>query len=251
MVDLHTHLLPGVDDGSPSIAASVPVLEQFANDGVEIVVCTPHLRASGAAMAPVAKHREIFEALRAAAPASPRLLLGWEIMLDVPGIDLTDPDLSLGGSNAVLVEFSRRHFPSSARAELARLRNSGVVPVVAHPERYRECAASDVAAWRDVGAVIQMDVPSAVGPGRLSAFAEELLAAGLVDLFASDTHVDRRSLSFARTWLSDVAPAATIELLMSENARRVLANVAVLPVPPVTLRRGAFQRVRNLMSRLH
>ena len=251
MIDLHTHLLPGVDDGSPSIAASLPVLEQFARDGVEVVVCTPHLRASAVAVAPNVRHREIFDALRAVAPAKPRLLLGWEILLDVPGTDLTDPALCLGGSNAVLVEFSRRHFPSAARAELARIRNSGVVPVVAHPERYRECAASDVAAWRDAGAVIQMDVPSAGGSGRLSAFAEELLAAGLVDLFASDTHVDRRSLSFARSWLSDVAPAETIDLLVSENARRVLANVAVLPVPPVTLRRGAFQRVRSLMSRLH
>jgi nucleoside-diphosphate-sugar epimerase len=49
MIDLHTHLLPGVDDGSPSKDVSIPILERFAADGVQVVVCTPHLDASRAA----------------------------------------------------------------------------------------------------------------------------------------------------------------------------------------------------------
>jgi protein-tyrosine phosphatase len=246
MIDIHTHLLPGVDDGSPSIEASIPVLERFAGEGVETLVCTPHLTATRAASAPFERYREIFDGLVAAAPAVPRLLLGWEIMLDAPGMDLTDSRLALGGSSAVLVEFSR-HLPPNTTAELARLKRSGIVPVVAHPERYRECTPALVMEWRMVGAVMQMDVPSIFGSQRLSTLAEELLAAGLIDVFSSDTHVDSRSLGFARGWLSEVAPAETVELLTRENARRLLAGEPLHPVAPIKLHRGMFQRLRELV----
>src|SRR4051794_37163917 len=132
MIDVHTHLLPGVDDGSPSAEVSIPFLERFATDGVSVVVCTPHLEASRAAHAPHDEHAEILAALRARAPLSPELRLGWEIMLDAPGADLRDPRLSLGGSTAVLVEFPRMMVPPNASEELFRLRMSGVVPIVAH-----------------------------------------------------------------------------------------------------------------------
>src|SRR3954470_15935548 len=59
MIDLHSHLLPGVDDGSRSIESSVAVLEKFAAEGVELVVLTPHLNVSRADEAPYERHLEI------------------------------------------------------------------------------------------------------------------------------------------------------------------------------------------------
>ena len=53
MIDLHTHLLPGVDDGSPTAAHSATVLRRMHDEGVRTVACTPHLRASEAWEAPV------------------------------------------------------------------------------------------------------------------------------------------------------------------------------------------------------
>src|SRR5689334_12672296 len=103
MIDIHTHLLPGVDDGSRSLADSVSSLRAFAADGVQTVVCTPHLRASDATRAPFEHHAALLTELRAAAPADVALLKGWEIMLDEPRVDLTDPRLTLGDSNALLV----------------------------------------------------------------------------------------------------------------------------------------------------
>ena len=247
MIDIHTHLLPGVDDGSPTIDASLPVLRRFAESGVELVVCTPHLEASRASAAPHDHHREIFERLRAAAPSVPQLLLGWEIMLDAPGVDLTDPRLALGGSSAVLVEFPARHLPPNTTRELARLRDSGVVPVVAHPERYRPCSPALVAEWRDAGAVVQVDVSGLFGSKRSSGFAEALLAHGLVDIFASDTHVDARSLEAGRRWLSAVTSPDVVRLLTRENARRLLANQTLVHVPAIRLRHGILQRLRALV----
>ncbi|MDQ6612838.1 MAG: hypothetical protein M3Y64_10425, partial [Gemmatimonadota bacterium] len=87
MIDIHSHLLPGVDDGSPSMEVSLPVLNLFGQQGVDVLVLTPHLNASQAAQAPYLQYQEILRALRVLAPEKPELRLGWEIMLDTPGVD--------------------------------------------------------------------------------------------------------------------------------------------------------------------
>jgi protein-tyrosine phosphatase len=249
VIDIHTHLLPGVDDGSQSIAASLPVLDAFARDGVETVVCTPHLRASAAASAPHERHCEILDELTRAATNSPRLLLGWEIMLDVPGVDLTDRRYSLGGSTAVLVEFPHAMIPPNSAAELSRLRSSGIVPVVAHPERYPGSTSELVSAWRRAGAMMQMNV-AGVLRGRRRRYAEELLAKGLIDLFSSDTHCDDRSLVSARRWLIEHASEAHADLLTAENARRLLAGEELRPVPPFVAEHGTLAPLRRWIRRL-
>jgi protein-tyrosine phosphatase len=247
MIDIHTHLLPGVDDGSPSVEASVPVLERFREAGVEVVICTPHLMASAAGRAPYERHVEILEMLRVAAPAVPELRLGWEIMLDGPGFDLRDGRLSLGGSSAVLVEFPMMTIPPRADDEIFRLRTSGVVPVLAHPERYAGCTVEHVRQWRRVGAVIQTDGAVLLGRGRQGGLARELLALGLVDVLASDTHGDARSLGPVRDWLLEQGAAEQAELLTRENARRLLADQAPLEVPPLEAGQGMLARLRDLV----
>lgn len=247
MIDVHTHLLPGVDDGSPSVEVSVPVLEEFGAGGVEVVVCTPHLNASAASVAPYERHQEILERLRASAPALPRLELGWEIMLDVPGVDLSGPRFSLAGSTAALVEFPRTSLPPNSAQELFRLRMSGVVPVLAHPERYWGCTPQHVVEWRRVGAVIQMDVAGVLARGAKAELALTLLEEGLVDLFASDTHGDPRSLVTARQWLEEVGTPEHAALLTRTNAARLLANEPVLPVPSLPRKRGVGERLRELL----
>lgn len=252
MIDVHSHLLPGVDDGSPSVEVSVPVLDDFVRCGVETLVCTPHLDASRAGEAPWDRHVEILGTLRAAAPAGIRLELGWEIMLDVPGADLRAPHLALAGSNAVLVEFPRAAVPPNATEELFRLRMSGIVPVLAHPERYRGCSPESVTAWKRSGAVIQVDVQALHGTGRSHLAAVALLQAGLVDLFASDNHGDTRSLESGRNWLRDHATAEHVELLTRRNAEALLAGRPLHPVPPLPRPRpGLMDRVRGLFGGRH
>ncbi|HEX5435525.1 MAG TPA: CpsB/CapC family capsule biosynthesis tyrosine phosphatase [Gemmatimonadaceae bacterium] len=248
MIDIHTHLLPGVDDGSPSIDVSVPVLERFRDHGVERLVCTPHLRASDASRVAPNQYAEVFAALVEHAPSRPALALGREIMLDVPGADLRGVHLRLGDSSAVLVEFPRMGVPPGADRELLRLRMSGVVPVLAHPERYRGCTPDKVEEWRNVGAVIQMDAAMIFGNAPMCRMARMLLEAGLVDCIASDNHGDGRSLNVARAWLMEVGAEEQAELLTSTNAAHLLANeplVAVAPIPRVES--GMLRRLRGLL----
>jgi protein-tyrosine phosphatase len=247
VIDVHSHLLPGVDDGSRSFETSAEVLARFAEQGVECVVLTPHLTASRSADAPYERHVELMEALRERTVRSPELRLGWEIMLDEPGRDLRSSRLALGGSRAVLVEFPLSGVPEQGGDELYRIRCSGVVPVLAHPERYWGCTVAKVQNWKRAGAVIQMDTAGLLGKGRIAKVSRELLEQGLVDLFASDNHGDTRTLASARDWLLEVSTPEHAELLTRTNARRVLDGEPPAPVPPLPAANGIFSRFREML----
>ena len=248
MIDIHTHLLPGVDDGSPSVDVSIPILQRFVDEGVEIVVCTPHLEAGRAGRAPHDQYEMIFRELSARAPRGITLLRGWEIMIDVPEVDLSDSRLGLGGSPAVLVEFPRMNVPAAAAKELMRLRHSGIIPVLAHPERYWGCTPAMGRTWRDAGAAIQMDASMLLGGPNASKLARALLAEGLVDCIASDNHGDRRSLVGARQWLLEIGAEEQAELLTRGNARRLLDGHLPLPVAPLpVVERGMLARLKQLV----
>ncbi|MFN2398446.1 MAG: tyrosine-protein phosphatase [Gemmatimonadaceae bacterium] len=248
MIDIHSHLLPAVDDGSPTVEVSVEVLERFSRDGVELVVCTPHLNASDAHEVGVDCNEDLLENLRRHAPLRPQLASGWEIMLDKPGVDLRPLHLHLAGSTAVLVEFPRTQVPDGAAKELYRLRMCGVVPVLAHPERYWGCTSGLVRSWREAGAVIQMDAAMVLGSEPASRLSKTLLQEGLVDCIASDNHGDVRSLAAARTWLLEIGATEQANMLTSVNARRLLADEPVLPVSPIpVIEKGAVARLKELL----
>ena len=246
MIDIHSHLLPGVDDGSTSVEMSLPVLERFAADGVTCLVLTPHLLASQSSYAPYERNHAIFEELLGVAPRELELRLGWEIMLDEPNADLRSPTLGLGGSRAVLVEFPLSRVPVRAGDELYRISGAGRVPVLAHPERYHGCTVERVMEWRQAGAVIQMDTAGLLGKGRVSQMSRALVQRGLVDLFSSDNHGDSRSLATARDWLLEVATPEHAELLTRTNAKHLLDGVPLQRVPPLPLSSGVFGYLRDL-----
>jgi protein-tyrosine phosphatase len=249
VIDIHSHLLPAVDDGSPSIEASVAVLKQFAADGITRLVCTPHLRASQIAVIDDAAYAERFAALVEAAPTVPALDRGWEIMLDVPGSDLRARRLALAGSTAVLVEFPHSGVPTGATAELYRLRMAGIVPVLAHPERYQGCTTALVREWRRIGVAMQIDALALMAGGPMGTLARALLEEGLADCLASDNHGDARSLVGARVWLEEIGAEEQAMLLTSTNAGRLLAGLPALPVSEVPIPHGLLRRLRSLLGR--
>ncbi|MFN8579889.1 MAG: CpsB/CapC family capsule biosynthesis tyrosine phosphatase [Gemmatimonadaceae bacterium] len=244
MIDLHTHLLPGVDDGSPTLEHSAIVLARFASEGVQAVACTPHLAASAAPDAPTAQHRELLRQLKELAPANLSLYEGWEIMLDVPGALPRSSDLTLGNSRTILVEWPRATVPPWASAELLRLRGLGYTPLVAHVERYRGVTIELVREWRELGAATQSDATILVSGGEMCERAKLMLAEGLVDILASDNHGDRRGLGMARWWLGEIGFPEQSTLLTETNPGRLLRDEPVLPVEGIRFEQGALDRLR-------
>lgn len=249
MIDLHTHLLPGVDDGSPNADHSAMVIARMHAEGVRGIACTPHLNASKAGSAPFNHHADLLAHLRKLVPPDLALYSGFEIMLDTSTFDLGDPRFGLNLSRARLVEFPRRGLPPHATEQLLHIRGQGCVPVIAHPERYQGCTLETIVTWRELGAVMACDAMALLGSGRMTEFARAMLGAGLVDILASDNHGDRRTLSTALVWLADFGAESQAAILTNENPARLLSGEDLLPVAPVTFQRGVFDRLRELITR--
>jgi protein-tyrosine phosphatase len=249
VIDIHTHLLPGVDDGSPNAGHSALIMNRMREEGVRAIVCTPHLNASAAKSAPFDEHARLLVELQAQAPSDLTLYHGFEIMLDTDTVHLADARLGLAGSRARLVEFPRRGLPADATAQLARLRAQGLMPVVAHPERYAGCDTATIATWRELGAVIQCDAMALLARGPMADFALEMLGAGQVDILASDNHGDRRSLATAALWMTEIGAGTQASILTAANPQLLLAEQPLQPVPPVSFHRGVFDRLRELIFR--
>ena len=166
VIDLHSHLLPGVDDGSRTVEQSVGVLQRMAELGITDVCLTPHFRAAETAHGPSRRHDEAFAALEAEAPALPRLHRGAEVMLDrpLPGAAKGLRRVSLRGTRYLLVEFPRLVAADAVTNALTRVRDTGITPVLAHPERYGCCSVEAVAFWRTLGTRMQVDATTLLSP---------------------------------------------------------------------------------------
>ena len=247
MIDLHTHLLPGVDDGAETAEQSVEVLTRFAEQGVTAVCCTPHLKASDFAEAPCADMDELLGELASMVPGGPRLVRGFEIMLDMPAPVFHDRCLNLNRTRYALVEFGRLVPADPSIDVLSRITAQGVVPVLAHPERYAACNLQTAKRWIDAGAVLQVDATTILGDTKRAERARDLLTAGYGSILASDNHGDGRSLAAAVEWMETHGAREQARLLAYENPSAILADVPLMNVPPVRLRRSWYSMLKDFV----
>ena len=250
MIDLHSHLLPAVDDGSRSVGQSVKVMKEMAEQGVTDVCLTPHLRAGQLAAAPPRSHDEAFEALRAAAPPLPRLHRGAEVMLDRP-LPIGGDDIrrcTIGGTRYILVEFPRMVAYDTVTIALGRVVDAGLLPLLAHPERYNCCSPDAVTRWRELGARMQVDATTLLSTQSRGQRARALVAAGLADIIAADNHGDERSIATGRQFLEAQDGAEQAELLTVVNPRAILDDEPLIPVAPMEIRRSWMQKIRQLLE---
>lgn len=247
MIDLHCHLLPGVDDGSRSVAQSVEVLTRMAAGGVTDIVLTPHLEASRVLEGPPPSHDEAFAALTQAAPPGIRLHRGAEVMLDraLTSRAVETRRITLAGSRYVLVEFTGMVAARAASSALEQVVKGGLVPLLAHPERYAACSVSMVTHWRALGARIQVDANTVFRPSGRGRRARALLAAGLVDVLAADNHGDSRSLVEPFRQLEAAGADEVARLTMMSNPEAVLRDVLMAEPATVEVKLPLFDRVRG------
>lgn len=250
MIDLHSHLMPGVDDGSRTVAQSVKVMKELVAGGVTDLCLTPHVRAGDVAKAPPERHEAAFAALQAAAPPLPRLHRGAEVMLDRP-LPAHAPNVrryTLGGTRWLLVEFPRMVAHDTVVIALSRLVEAGLLPLLAHPERYSCCSPEAVARWRETGARMQVDATTLLSPQSRGQRARALVSAGLADILAADNHGDDRNIGTGRQFLESQDGAEQGDLLTRVNPRAILDDAELTPVPPVELRRSWVQKIRQLLE---
>ncbi len=247
MADVHCHFVPGVDDGAPDLSTALRWLRREHEAGVTRVATTPHLPASRARSGYRRRAEDAFVELRSAAREEMPdlgLRLAFEVRMDGAELDPEDQGLWLGTGGHVLVEYDLFRRPADDPAAPMRpLLEAGLVPVLAHPERYR--GMEDGTGWarrlKEAGVLLAVNAGSllgsyGVGPERT---ARRLLAEGLVDLVASDHHARpprTDGLGEVRGRLAGTDPAAARRLLW-ENPAAVLdgeetASAPRLELPP-------------------
>lgn len=189
MTDVHSHILPGVDDGMPSLSESFSACLRLESLGIRRVFLTPHVMSGLPSNRPEFL-RERFSEFVSENPSGVEFRLAAEYMLD-PGFPshLDEGLLSLGGSR-VLVETSYMGASPEFRDYLYGLRLRGYRPVLAHPERYLYLTVDELLSLRDGSLDFQLNLPSlagAYGPEvRRRAFF--LLRSGRYDFAGSDIH---------------------------------------------------------------
>ena len=264
LVDIHNHLVPGVDDGARDIAAVLESVERMTRQGIRRIVTTPHIEGSLTSdparlenrLGPVTEAWE--RAARAIQDSFPEVSYhrGHEICLDVPEVDLSDPRIRMAGTSFVLVEWPRLQLPPGTVRVLTRIREKGFRPIVAHPERYAGMggALGVAGQWRDAGAALQVNYGSLVG--RYGADAQSnalrLLRRGWVDYLASDFHGHPTLKIFkeeAWAMLVEFGAEEVLHYLCRSNPSRLLADEPPLPVPILPQERRFWARFRRMLSR--
>jgi protein-tyrosine phosphatase len=243
-IDLHSHLVPGVDDGSASLEESLSSLTELRAEGVAALVTTPHLLlprlpTDAAIGRELGLHRAAFDLLAEAVLDRrdvPAIGLGQEIWApDAHQIRRVArrTDVGLGRGRYLLVEFG---FDLQGTHEdvVRETLDAGRGIVIAHPERYRYLPGIEpleqMRRWRELGALLQVNAGSFNGHYRGSNPGAERLAwsmveAGLVDLVATDHHGIRRvgvSLREAFGALADRGEGALAEQVLSRAPGQVV-----------------------------
>jgi protein-tyrosine phosphatase len=252
VIDMHNHILPGVDDGAADLAESVEIARSFAHEGVGQVVATPHfdpLHGRGPAAAAVAQLVADVQAAVYAAGIEVTIFAGMELFLTPEAVELVTNGTvcTLAGTRFILVEvsFSAIERPLYLDDTVFKLQVAGFQPILAHPERFpfvqRDVESVDGLVER--GVPLQLTAPALLGEygSTVRRTAEKLLERGAYRLAGSDRHHPgpKRSLADVYRLLSDAADPDLAELLLKTNPARVLAGKDPLAADALPYRRSS------------
>ena len=244
MIDIHTHILPGLDDGSQTLSDSLEMAELALESGVDTIIATPHSNQLGRFENFDLVHlKHVFSQLQQALQevGIPLTLhLGMEIFAseDLCQKIQAGALLSLNRSRYYLVEFAFDEAPEFIGDILDGMLSVGAIPVIAHPERYF-CVQDTpelLYEFREMGAVLQINKGSVFG--RFGEEAERttrfLLENRLAGCVASDAHgADYRTTDMrpVRQFLEERYGEAYAQLLLKVNPRRILEDRQIFYEP--------------------
>lgn len=227
MTDIHTHILPAVDDGSPETAYSVKMLKESVEQGVTRVVLTPHYRANFNKSPE--ELNEVFAKFKEDVKKENipiELFLGQEIHItnDFKRLYKDKAFLTLNGTRYMLIEYDFLH--KCEYAEIVHeLKCEGILPIVAHPERYEFMTLDDVYEIKNAGGYLQVNADSVVGANRrrYKKFIKNMFKEGFVDFVSSDMHYGRTNcMEEAYKYVSHKFGTDAAEVVFNLNANHIL-----------------------------
>ncbi len=249
MVDLHSHVLPGLDDGARSLDEAVKMVSIAASAGTTDLVASPHCNLEYT-FDPAIVEAKIAELARASGGAV-RLHYGCDFHFYFENIQdaLQHPDrYTIAHKRFLLVEFPDVLIPQATGEIFGRFIEAGITPVVTHPERnyLLHSRLEQMQEWVRAGVLMQVTAQSFLGRfGRdVRRFTRELMYAGLVHIVATDAHdIDDRPprLDVAFNHVAETYGRDWAEALFIRNPTCALNGDPVPELPPVPQRRRWFQ----------
>ncbi len=193
MVDIHCHILPGLDDGPDSLETSVEMAEAAMADGITHVVATPHANDSFAFEPELIRNRR--DELQNRVGDRLQLVTGCDFHLsyeNLQAVQVEPSRFTINQKNYLLVEFADFSIPPTIDNALKELMMKGLRPIITHPERNPILAQNRarVNAWVQEGCYVQVTAGSLLGRfgSRAQKAAEAWLDEGAVHFIASDAH---------------------------------------------------------------
>lgn len=193
MIDFHTHVLPGIDDGCSDAAESLAVLKSMRTNGVKAVVATPHYYREKCSIDTfltrrAAAYENLMSAVKADNAEIPELLLGAEVAY-FPGMSRTEKidRLCIGGTKYMLLEMPFEKWDQFTVGELEKLIASrGIIPIIAHVERYRGYKSM-------LPELVKLQLPIQINANSLfklgtSFFLMNRIRDGSIQIIGSDCH---------------------------------------------------------------
>lgn len=225
MVDIHSHVLPEIDDGAISLEESVAMCRAAAADGIKTIVATPHMF-NGVYEAPdkEAISQKIAMVMKAC-DACVNIAPGGEVRYSYEIFEeIGDPGsrIRLNGGSYMLLEFPFRSMPPNVDVAIFEILKAGITPVIAHPERNRKVQEEPAMLENLIerGALAQLDAASLTGNfGReIQQVAKRIIQAGMAHFIATDAHhqdrrrpVLSRAAAIAADWGGEEYARAMVE----------------------------------------
>lgn len=245
MIDIHSHILPEVDDGAKTWEMAQEMCRMAAADGIEHMVATPHANERFPYNRDTLS--EALGRLRMLIGEKPKLSLGCDFHLSYENLQdaLKRPKWYLiEGSNYLLVELSNFSIPANVEESFTQLGAKGITPVITHPERnpILQRTTQRVLRWVELGCVIQVTASALTGfwGERAWRAAEWLLRHDAVHVLASDAHDTTHRvpvLSTARKEVEQLCGEEIARALVEDNPRAVISGQPLVYFPNPVMNR--------------
>jgi len=229
MIDLHTHLLPRIDDGSPSLEVTLELLRKAEEVGVTDIMFTSHYAKFRHYMASKRTIKALYDEVRDAAKEEGlhlNLHLGNEIDYDESLFDWLEGEVvrTLGGSKYVLLDFGFKKY--DVDDVIYELVVRGYKPIIAHPERYRYVnGIEEMKKWRKTGALLQVNAPSMFAKHHAKKQFKLMLKHELIDLVCSDIHHHKETydqLKKVKEYMEKKCDKDYVKRVFEDNPRKIL-----------------------------
>ena len=228
MIDIHSHLVPGVDDGSQSIEESLALLKQAEEDGITELITTPHFMKNGEFRIKASELVKRFNELKKTYQGSIKLHLGNELYIhpNLPELLEQGDILTLAESKTILVEFPFQDYKEEYDEILYELSLKYRI-VIAHPERYRYVQEDPnfCLRWLKESYLLQSNQNS-LFKKETKKILLSMIAHGFVSFIASDAHNEYRPLVLkeAHELLKEEFGASIAKQLTEETPGKLLGN---------------------------